>query len=49
MFEIMFCIGALGLACAVFGVGYSLFILFMYSVYRLDGGKMPLREYFKHW
>ena len=48
MLEIMFCIGILGLICAVLCVSYSFAVLFMYVMYRLDGGKMPLREYFKY-
>lgn len=45
--ETIICIGIVGLFMLVLGLGGLLFTMFLYIVYKLDGGKMGIKEYFK--
>ena len=49
MFELLFCLGIAGAFTLCLAVPYSIFVLFMYIVYKATGGKMKYRDYVKHW
>lgn len=49
MENIMFLLIAMSILCTLFGVIYPLFCMFvLYPIYRMDGGKMSLKEYMKY-
>lgn len=47
--ELLFCFGIVGAFMLALVIPYCIFICLMYLVYKADGGKMKLREYFQYW
>lgn len=49
MLEFILCLGFVGAICFASVAIYVLFVMLMHAIYKVNGGKMPLREYFKYW
>ena len=49
MFELTVCLGFLGIMCLALAIGYSIFIVIMYAIYKLTNGNMSFREYAQYW
>ena len=47
MIDILVTLGIVGLVNFLLPFGYIVFIFFLYLVYKSDGGKMGLIEYFR--
>ena len=47
MIDLVCCVGFVGLFCLVLAIADLIFTFILYIVYKLDGGKMGIVEYFK--
>ena len=47
MVNLVCCVGFVGLFCLVLDIADLIIIFILYIVYKLDGGKMGIVEYFK--
>lgn len=48
-FDSILCFLIVGLIMLALVIPYSIFVLFMFAIYKADGGKMKYSEYVKYW